>query len=106
MLARTLPTLLNQDLPHADYEVVVVSDGSIDGTVEFVRSFKTTANLRIIDQPHRGLSATRNAGIEAAGGELVLLLDDDLVAEPTLASRHVAEHIDGLTAVPIAALRT
>src|SRR5208337_4714018 len=46
----------------------------------------------VIDKPHRGQAASRNAGIQAARGGLVLLLDDDMVGEPTLAGKHIAAH--------------
>ena len=94
LLARTLPTVLAQDLPPADYEVIVVSDGSTDGTVEFLQQMSHTSPvaLRVLDRPQAGLAAARNAGIHAATGPLVLLLDDDMLGEPALVSRHLAAH--------------
>jgi peptidoglycan/xylan/chitin deacetylase (PgdA/CDA1 family)/glycosyltransferase involved in cell wall biosynthesis len=92
LLARTLPSVLGQDVAHDEYEVLVVSDGSTDGTVEFVREFKTQVDLRVLDRPHRGIAASQNAGIEAARGELVLVLDDDMVCEPGILRKHIAAH--------------
>jgi len=106
MLARTLPHALNQDLPPGEYEVVVVCDGSTDGTAEFVRSIRSSVALRVIERPHRGLAAARNAGIEAARGELVLLLDDDMFGQPTFAARHIAAHNDGFDGIVIGPLRS
>ena len=40
LLARTLPTVLTQDFPAHEYEVVVVVDGSTDGTIEFLRDLR------------------------------------------------------------------
>ena len=106
LIARTLPTVLNQNLPPGEYEVVVVSDGSTDGTVDFIRSLKTPVQLRVIDGPHQGLAATRNAGIQAARSELVLLLDDDMVGEPTLVGRHIAAHSTDSSCIAVGSLQT
>lgn len=92
VLARTLPTLLEQDLPPEEYELIFVSDGSTDGTCEFLRSLKPRCSLRVFDAPHRGAGAARNVGICAAAGELVLLLDDDLIAVPDLLRQHCIAH--------------
>src|SRR5437879_1321693 len=84
LLARTLPTLFNQDLPPEDYEVVVVDDGSTDGTAQLLHSFNPGCKLNILDQPNCGQAIACNKGFLAATGELVLLLDDDIVCPPNL----------------------
>ena len=106
ILTKTLPRLLNQDVPNGIYEVVVVSDGSTDGTVDFVRSLRSPVPLRVLDRPHLGASSARNAGIEAAHGELVLLLDDDMLCESTLVGRHLARHQDGSPSIVIGSVLT
>jgi GT2 family glycosyltransferase/peptidoglycan/xylan/chitin deacetylase (PgdA/CDA1 family) len=93
LLARTLPTVLKQDFPSDQYEVVVVVDGSTDGTTELLRSFKPSCALRIIEQqPNLGQAAAQNAGLKAAQGEVVLFLDDDIVCEPALLQAHASAH--------------
>lgn len=82
----------------AAHGIVVVLDGSTDGSAEAVRGFAAPVPVRVVEQPHRGLAATRNAGWRAAreiGAELVLFLDDDLVAAPGLVGRHLAAHRHG-----------
>ncbi len=92
LLARTLPTVLNQNVAPGEYEVLVVSDGSTDGTADFVRGVKTTVPLRVLDRDHRGIAAAQNAGIEQARGDLVMVLDDDILCGPALMDRHLDAH--------------
>lgn len=95
ILARTLPTLFRQNLSPDEYEVIVVVDGSSDGTLEHLRPLKPSCAFRVIEQPNRGKVAARNAGLAVALGPLVLFLDDDIVCDPANLSAHVAAHGDG-----------
>ncbi len=64
------------------WEVVVVNDGSPDDASAIVnRMRRTDARLTLIEQPNRGLSAARNAGLQAAQGRYIQFLDaDDFIA--------------------------
>ncbi len=84
VLARTLPTLFAQDLPPGQYEVIVVVDGSTDGTAEWLRGLRPRQAFRVLEQPNLGPAAARNAGLAAARGGLILFLDDDILCGPTL----------------------
>jgi glycosyltransferase involved in cell wall biosynthesis len=64
-------------LRYANFEVVVVDDGSVDGTLEIARRFP----FRVIHQENRGLSNARNVGIAAATGEYVVFTDSDCVVD-------------------------
>ncbi|RMG66318.1 MAG: glycosyltransferase [Calditrichaeota bacterium] len=66
-------SVLEQTL--AAREVIVVDDGSTDGTTE--RLGELFPGVRVLQQPHRGVSAARNAGIRAAQGEWIAFLDSD-----------------------------
>jgi glycosyltransferase involved in cell wall biosynthesis len=76
------------------FEVVVVSDGSTDGTAETVRSTATPFPVRLDEQSNSGPAAARNRGIELARGGLVVFLDDDVIPEPGLLAAHVARHLE------------
>lgn len=90
LLERTLPTVLDQTFPAGEYEVIVVVDGSTDGTAEALRSLSSPVRFRVLEQFNRGQAAARNAGLSVATGDLVLFLDDDLFCERDLIAEHVA----------------
>jgi peptidoglycan/xylan/chitin deacetylase (PgdA/CDA1 family)/glycosyltransferase involved in cell wall biosynthesis len=88
LLMQTLPLLLAQQFPIDQYEVVVVVDGSTDGTVDYLQSLSNHAHLRVVVQENRGQAAAINAGLRAVRGEIVLFLDDDILCKPTLVAEH------------------
>jgi peptidoglycan/xylan/chitin deacetylase (PgdA/CDA1 family) len=92
ILARTLPTVLDQSLDPSDYEVIVVVDGADPSTVDVVSSLSSGNRVTVVEQLPRGLASARNIGVNKAGGRWILFLDDDLVCERTLLSEHVAAH--------------
>ena len=60
---------------YADFELIVVDDGSTDRTPEILNSYGD--RLRVIRQANQGVSAARNRGIGASSGPLIALLDSD-----------------------------
>lgn len=87
-LTECLDSLLEQDIPKEDYEIICINDGSTDGSLEILRSYKNAQpNIRIVDQKNAGLSAARNAGLSVACGEYVWFVDsDDFIQRNCLAS--------------------
>jgi glycosyltransferase involved in cell wall biosynthesis len=73
LLARTLDSVWRQRF--TDFELIVVDDGSNDGTHEYLRSLGHA--IRIVQQANSGPGAARNAGVRAASGKYVALLDSD-----------------------------
>lgn len=63
---------------YSDYEVIVVNDGSTDGTPDIAREYP----VRLINTENRGLSSARNTGLHAANGEIVAYIDDDAYPDP------------------------
>lgn len=79
-----LSSLLEQDHPRDDYEVVVVDDGSTDGTAQIARrrARDEGPRVRVLTQAHEGLSAARNRAVADSDGHLICFLDDDAIASP------------------------
>jgi glycosyltransferase involved in cell wall biosynthesis/GT2 family glycosyltransferase len=83
-----LQSLADQQRPAE--EIVFVDDGSTDGSADQLARWQDRLPaLKIVSQPNRGLSAARNAGIAAACGELLALLDIDDRFEPDKLARQV-----------------
>ena len=79
------------------FELVFAVDGSTDGTVEWLADqAQTDARIVVLDLANRGTAAARQAGVEAARGEVVLLMDDDVIAGPGLVAGHARHHGDGV----------
>jgi glycosyltransferase involved in cell wall biosynthesis len=78
-LAGALASVLAQE---ADFEVVVVDDGSTDDTAAVVAGYDSP-RIRYVWRANGGLSAARNTGIREARGDFVIFLDDDDRADPT-----------------------
>jgi GT2 family glycosyltransferase/peptidoglycan/xylan/chitin deacetylase (PgdA/CDA1 family) len=83
---RTVAALSEQG--REDFEVVVVVDGSTDGTADALRALSVPFPLTVLEQSNRGAAAARNAGAAVARGEILLFLDDDMEADPSLLAEH------------------
>ena len=89
---RCLDALEQQTLPAQNFEVVIIDDGSTDGTAEGVEGRSTSFALTVLRQSNRGPGAARNRALERPTAPLLLVINDDtLLAEDALA-RHLAFH--------------
>ena len=74
LLPNAVESVLAQS--HERWELVVVDDGSTDGTGEYLASL-TDPRIRTVTPPARGLAAARNGALDAVAGAIVTYLDDD-----------------------------
>lgn len=94
LLADCLKSLLAQTDPGTPLEILVVDDGSTDGTSDLVATLAdSNPHLRYCPQPHRGIAAARNTGIRNATGGLIAIVADDYLLAPDYA-RTVVEFFD------------
>ena len=90
-LEETLAAILRLEYRTDRYQVIVVDDGADDATAPIVQRFRGRGVEVILEaQPQRGAARARNRGAKLAGGELLLLCDDDMILEPSYLRRHVS----------------
>lgn len=84
-LKRCIDSLLCQDMPTEEYEIILIDDGSTDNSSIIVDSYERTfGNIRAIHQSNQGLSGARNAGIIASRGLYLQFVDSDDYLEPNV----------------------
>ncbi len=91
ILAKCLLALENQQFANTviDYEVIVVDDGSTDGTIEWLAANREDlSHVRSICQSHQGPAAARNLGVEDAKGDTIIFIDSDLVVTEHFLQAH------------------
>lgn len=92
-LQNVLPTLLAQDMPPSQYELLVCDSNSSDGTPEFFAQVERRhPSVRYLRGAYSGRAAARNAGIAAARAAVVLFNDADILASSDLLSKHLRRH--------------
>jgi glycosyltransferase involved in cell wall biosynthesis len=88
ILAKCLRAIAEQTLPAPHrYEVVVVDDGSTDGTVDWLQ-VQDLQQVKLFCQDHLGPAAARNLGVTKAQGDTIVFIDSDLVVTPVFLQAH------------------
>jgi glycosyltransferase involved in cell wall biosynthesis len=85
-LSRCLDSCINQNISKEEYEIIIVNDGSPDGSKAIAEKYvEENTNIKLINQENRGLSIARNNGLKVAQGKYVWFVDsDDWIAENCL----------------------
>ncbi len=79
-LKECILSLINQDYPQERYEIIVVDDGSSDGTSTMMGSLvQRYPSIRYIQRSHKGPASTRNAGIKESIGTIIAFTDNDCI---------------------------
>ncbi|MDR7419923.1 MAG: glycosyltransferase family 2 protein [Armatimonadota bacterium] len=92
VLRRAVESLVAQDLSPDRYEILVVDDGSTDGSTDDLTTLAGRATVRVLRQAKRGRAAARNHGASAARGRVLLFMDADMWATPGLVAAHLAHY--------------
>lgn len=94
VLKKSLEALFGRGRKRREFEVIVVDDGSADETAEVVRRAAESAPVKVhyLFQENAGAGAARNTGLKRASGDVVLFMDDDIIAAPGMPSEHMRYH--------------
>ncbi|MDD1413858.1 glycosyltransferase [Dolichospermum sp. ST_con] len=104
ILEKCLRALESQELSNKnyieDYEVVLVDDGSTDGTLNWLTANKDEfPHVRCFEQNHAGPAAARNLGVEKAQGDIIIFIDSDLVVLSNFLQAHTNALLQGREAL-------
>jgi len=95
-LEGTLRALEDLDYPRNAFEVILVDDGSEDGTGRFFQQRSYSFQFHCLRHSvNRGRSAARNSGVRKASGRIVVFLDDDMQTVPEFLRQHLNHYRDG-----------
>lgn len=72
---KAINSVLNQT--YDNFELLIVDDGSTDGTSEVISKFKSNPKIRVIRQKNKGTAGARNTGLHLASGDYIAFLDSD-----------------------------
>lgn len=77
-LRNCLDSVLDQDLQPIDYEIIIVNDGSTDGSLQIAQDYaKLNPHIKVIDKKNGGVASARNCGMDAAIGKFIYFIDSD-----------------------------
>lgn len=91
-LRRLIPQLLDQNYAQESYELIVVDDGSTDGTHEWLASLNSDRFRVVTGTTNAGRSASRNRGIREAHGKVIVMIDGDHTVQTDFLAVHASRH--------------
>ena len=100
-IKKSIQSLVNQNVPKDEYEIIIVDDGSPDKSIQIVEETFSEPNICIVRKQNGGLSSARNAGFAVAQGEYVWFVDsDDWIEENCL--KDLYGYLDGTDVIAFA----
>ena len=91
-LEKCLFSVINQDIPEEQMEIICVNDGSPDNSADLARKIaQSHSSIIVIDQPNQGPSGARNTGMKAATGKYLAFVDPDDFVEPNVYGKLVQQ---------------
>jgi len=100
LIALLLDKVIEAKLPDgADKEILVINDGSTDGTVEVVNQYVQKNSVRLFHQENEGKTAAVLKGIKESSGDIMLIQDADLEYDPSEYAQLVRPILDGKTSI-------
>ena len=78
-----ISALEKQDLPKKKFEIIVVGNGSIDGSKEFLKEKADEGRIRFLEEKKKGPGAARNLGVNKSRARFIAFTDDDCLPEPS-----------------------
>jgi len=89
ILKKCLNALESQTLASTKFEVIVIDDGSSDGTEQFLSQYHSPFRFQYLRQTNSGTGAARRNGVAHAHGDYLLLMNDDTICDPNLLEEHL-----------------
>ena len=77
-----IESLIAQVYPNECYEIIIVDNGSTDGTLQLIGKYCDYYSLKLINSDGRSISAVRNEGVSSAVGIIFAFIDGDCIADP------------------------
>lgn len=87
-----LNQLLHQDFPRDRYEIIVVDDGSTDGTQEWLSAVDSAGLRKVLLSVNIGRSRARNRGLSICQNDIIVMIDGDHSVQRTFLAIHAARH--------------
>ncbi|MBU0708461.1 glycosyltransferase [Patescibacteria group bacterium] len=91
-IKRSMEAIFNQTIERKVYEVIVINDGSTDGTQVILQRLKSSYTFQLITQANLGAAISRNQGIKKASQEIIVLIQDDIIVDPNFLAEHLRFH--------------
>ncbi|WML35845.1 glycosyltransferase family 2 protein [Clostridium sp. OS1-26] len=93
LIELSLYSFNNQEYPVNKFEVIVIDDGSSDGTYNMIKSLKVNYKLKLLrNEKNYGAAFCRNKGIKIANGDIIIFSDSDCIVPPNFISGHLKYH--------------